>query len=215
MHQQSLTIVGESVALLRERFAASQNRDKTFKVLFVCTGNICRSPLAHAVFAHKVRERGLDADFELESAGTEGYHIGENADHRARKAASNHGVRLDHSVRKLSEDDISYYDVIFAMDAGHFRRLHKLSEEVKQKIGVAPPGSGVSAKSVPMDSKAFIVMYRDFDPNEKATSARRSGSAPDVPDPYYDGMAAFEHVYDIVDRCAEAVLDALLPTNRS
>lgn len=93
-------------------------------VLFVCTGNICRSPTAEAVFRHKVREEGLESHFRIDSAGTHGYHIGDPPDPRAIATAMAKGVDMrDLRARKVCESDFADFDYILAMDSGHFAHL--------------------------------------------------------------------------------------------
>ncbi len=101
--------------------------DKTIKVLFVCTGNICRSPLAHAVFQHYVDESGCADLFEIESCGLDAYHVGENADARMRRVAARNGISIEHPARQLRTTDLEHYDLIYGMDRGHVRRLKKLT----------------------------------------------------------------------------------------
>lgn len=151
------------------------------KVLFVCTGNICRSPLAHAVFQNMIHSRGVQKEFEVESAGTHGYHVGENADPRMRSTAARRGVPFSHPARKLIQSDLEYYDVIFAMDRSHYDRLMHMAASAK--------------------NPAKIHMFREFDPLGDA--------AMDVPDPYYGGQNGFDDVFDIVERSSERILDAL------
>jgi len=96
------------------------------KVLFVCTGNICRSPTAHGVFRHFVREAGLDARFLIDSAGTHGYHTGEAPDIRSTKAAKERGYDLsDLRARAVTYDDFEDFDYILCMDAGHKLTLER------------------------------------------------------------------------------------------
>ncbi|KGE70705.1 low molecular weight protein-tyrosine-phosphatase [Spirochaeta lutea] len=151
-------------------------------VLFVCTGNICRSPLAHALFQSKVDEQDLQADFYVESAGTHGYHIGEDADPRMRSTAAQRGVPFHHRARQFSIADFDTYHTIFVMDRGHLRHLRSLAR-------------------TPAD-KEKIRMFREFDP--------QGGPDDDVPDPYYGGQAGFDLVYDITDRTTRAILEAYL-----
>lgn len=103
----------------------SSSRSK-IGVLFVCTGNICRSPTAEAVFRHRVRELGLESFFMIDSAGTHGYHVGEPPDERSIATALAGGVDMrDLRARKVCEADFSQFDYIFAMDSGHFDYLRR------------------------------------------------------------------------------------------
>ena len=98
------------------------------KVLFVCTGNLCRSPTAAGVFARQVRDAGLDDKVAIESAGTHGYHAGESPDPRAQKHAMNRGYDLSAlRARQISPEDFACFDLIVAMDRGHQQLLRQLS----------------------------------------------------------------------------------------
>ncbi|PZO82837.1 MAG: phosphotyrosine protein phosphatase [Micavibrio aeruginosavorus] len=129
-------------------------------VLFVCTGNICRSPTAHAVFWHKVREAGLDAHFRIESAGTHGYHIGDPSDPRAVATAwTRGGVDMsDLRARKIKPSDFGEFDYILAMDNGHHRILKDLYDR-PQRAGLAMFLTGAAA-DVP---DPYYGTQRDFD----------------------------------------------------
>ena len=101
---------------------------KPLGILFVCTGNICRSPTAEAVFRHKVRQGGLEHHFRIDSAGTHGYHIGEPPDSRTVATALDRGVDMrDLRARKVRDDDFSQFDYIFAMDSGHHTILSRFA----------------------------------------------------------------------------------------
>ena len=124
------------------------------KVLFVCTGNICRSPTAEGVFRHLARQAGLERSFHIDSAGTDSYHIGEKPDARAIKVAGRNGVALDgQRARSVEDRDFAEFDYIFAMDGGHFSELGtRAPEKTKARIrmflengDVPDPWSGTDA----------------------------------------------------------------------
>lgn len=147
-------------------------------VLFVCLGNICRSPLAEGLFLHKVKEAGLDDQIIVDSCGTGGWHAGELADPRSREVARKYGIDLPSRARKLASSDFDQFDVILAMDQSNLRDL---------KNEASTAGGG----------KASIYLMRDFDPE---------GKGDDVPDPYYGGKQGFENVYQMLDRSTSELL---------
>ena len=149
------------------------------RVLFVCLGNICRSPLAEGVFLHLVREAGLADRFEVDSAGTGSWHIGERPDARSVAVARRHGVELPSRARQVTPSDLDHFDHVIAMDRENLRDLKLM----------ARPGA-----------KARIRLLRDHDPE---------GDGADVPDPYYGGPAGFDLVYEMVHRSCAALLDSL------
>jgi protein-tyrosine phosphatase len=149
------------------------------RILFVCLGNICRSPAAEGVFAHLAKEAGLAGRFEIASAGTGSWHVGELADARMREAASRRQVTLTSLARQVSADDFHDFDYIFAMDSTNLRHLRKMA---------------------PRGHRAALHLFRDFDPESPGD---------DVPDPYYGGDAGFEEVLDIVTRTGRALLTHL------
>lgn len=146
-------------------------------VLFVCTGNICRSPTADGVFRKLVAEAGLDV--RVDSAGTHGYHIGDPPDPRTVRAARSRGYDLSPlRARKLVAADFSRFDLLLAMDRGHLEIMRRL----------APAGS-----------PAELALFTEFAP------APWRGL--DVPDPYYGGPEGFTVVLDMVEAGARALLD--------
>jgi protein-tyrosine phosphatase len=147
------------------------------RILFVCSGNICRSPLGEAIFRHLAEEAGKGDLFEVDSAGTHGWHEGEPADPRARKVGQRHGVQVTSLARPVESKDFERFDVIVAMDRGHLRELR-------------------SRCPVPLRDR--IRLMREFD--------HPKGGDLDVPDPYYSGEKAFEHVYDLLDTCCRRLL---------
>lgn len=150
-------------------------------VLFVCLGNICRSPLAEGVFNSLVDARGLGSKIQCDSAGTSGWHVGERPDERAIDVAHKHGIRLNHRGRRLNTDDFDAYDYIIAMDQHNYEDILSLQ------------GND--------DAGPFISLMRDFDD---------LGKGQQVPDPYYGGVDGFENVYKILVRSCANLLDHII-----
>jgi len=149
-------------------------------VLFVCLGNICRSPLAEGVFRHLVRERGLDPHYDIDSAGTGSWHVGAAPDPRSTLVAERNGVLLEGTARQVAAEDLTRFDWIIAMDRDNRANL----DEMKLRLR----------------GGARVILLRDFDPEPEDG---------DVPDPYYGGPSGFDDVYVMVRRAIEAFLDHL------
>lgn len=149
------------------------------RILFVCTGNICRSPTAEGVCRQRALERGLADRIEIDSAGTHAHHVGEAPDGRACDAAERRGVDLSRQrARQVQPEDFSSFDLILAMDRGHYRILSRMClPEEKHKVR----------------------LFMDF------AGARFAGSR-DVPDPYYGGLDGFDQVMDMVEAGVEGML---------
>lgn len=148
------------------------------KVLFVCTGNICRSPTAEGVFAELVRRAHLDGMIQADSAGTHNYHVGEAPDQRSYAAALDRGVDIGHlRARRVRAEDFRDFDLIIAMDHGHHRDLSRL----------CPPGQ-----------EHRLRLFLDFAPHL---------SSREVPDPYYGDENGFERVLDLCEAAATGLLD--------
>ncbi len=150
-------------------------------VLFVCLGNICRSPVAEGVFRQLVAEQGLAGEIQCDSAGTAAYHVGELPDRRTRENALGHGLKLTHRARRMIGEDLANFQYVVAMDEANFDAILKLSH-----------------RSVGLISEDNIFLLREFDP---VVSDEAS-----VPDPYYEGPEVFEQVYQIVLRCCRQLL---------
>ena len=151
-----------------------------YRVTFVCTGNICRSPMAEWVLRHHVAEEGLDV--EVDSSGTDPWHVGERADPRTVEALRRSGYRSAHIARQFEPAWFDTYDLIIALDRGHARALHRMA-----------PDEAARAK---------IRLLREFDPDA-------DGSDLDVPDPYYGDPADFEHVLRLVEAAIPGLLEEI------
>ena len=149
-------------------------------VLFVCLGNICRSPLAEGIFVHLVSEAGLADRFEIDSAGTGAWHVGERPDARAALVANQHGVTLESRARQITESDLDRFDYVIAMDRENLRNIERLADAT--------------------GTEAEIRLLREFDTD---------GEGDEVPDPYYGGASGFETVYDMVHRSCRTLLQRL------
>jgi len=99
------------------------------KILFVCLGNICRSPLAEAIFNEKVKQRGLDKIHQADSCGTSNYNIGDDPDHRTMKSARENNIPLNHKARQLRKSDIEEFDLILGMDRNNLKHIQELSSD--------------------------------------------------------------------------------------
>lgn len=152
------------------------------KVLFVCLGNICRSPLAEGVFKYKVEQENLSEKIFVDSAGTSGWHIGESPDARSIEVAEQNGISLDSFGRAAVSEDFEEFDYILAMDSNNYADLKSL------------PGS-----SKPEAAKLYLM--RDFDD---------IGKGQDVPDPYYGGDDGFQYVFELLDRSCQNLLDQIV-----
>ena len=154
----------------------------TRKLLFVCLGNICRSPAAEGVFLHLLNERGLSDSFVVDSAGTGGWHTGNPADQRMQAAAARRGIQLPSRARQISLDDLSEFDLILTMDDANLAAVQSLVRDV---------GRRATATVRPMLSYA------------------QRFSEAEVPDPYYGGESGFEHVLDLLEDACSNLLDEL------
>ena len=146
-------------------------------ILMVCTGNICRSPTAEAVFRHVAKQRCV-ADIMVDSAGTQDYHKGEPADPRTIAAAKKRNISVTGKARKVTKEDFYNFDFIFAMDDGHYNMLRHLQ---------------------PKDSKSKVSLFLKY--------AGVGGRKDQLLDPYYGPPAGFEAVLDQCEAASNAILD--------
>lgn len=159
-------------------------RKQPFGVLFVCTGNICRSPLAKFVFLDLISRRNVSSFFTVDSCGTYSGHAGQSADPRTAMVATLHGLDTTHTARPLRpQADFDDFDLLLAMDRSHLTAMLRAG---------APPGK--------------IRMMRSFDP----ALAGRDGADLDVPDPYYGGERGFEDNYAMLVEACRGLLDTLM-----
>ena len=151
------------------------------RILFVCMGNICRSPTAEGVFRRLVGERAPHVDIEIDSAGTHDYHVGDPPDPRAIAAAKRRGIDLTHlRARVVEQTDFERFDLIVAMDRLNRETLRDRSpEEYRDRIRLL-------------------------------TEFSRSSDIEDVPDPYYGGAVGFERVLDLVEEAAAGLLEEVM-----
>lgn len=156
------------------------NTHNRISVLFVCLGNICRSPSAQIVLEYLLSQRGLEKHIHVDSCGTAAYHIGKAPDARSRQAAAERGYLSDHlRARKLETSDFQNFDYILAMDEDNLDNI----------LNKKPP-----------KSKAKLFLFMDFHPDETVR---------EVPDPYYGGEQGFEYVLDLLEVSSEHFLDFL------
>lgn len=154
--------------------------NKRVAVLFVCTGNICRSPTAEGIFRKFVKDAGLDERMFADSAGTHGYHVGEPPDLRAQAAAARRGYDLSGlRARRLDQGDFDRFDLLLGMDRDHYSILQSMGR--------------VSAGGQP---KLMMSYARRFKVEE-------------VPDPYYGGPQGFERVLDMLEDASQGLLESL------
>jgi low molecular weight protein-tyrosine phosphatase len=157
------------------------------RILFVCLGNICRSPTAEAVMARLVAEAGLEGSIELDSAGTGSWHVGSPPDSRAVEAAARRGIRVDGVGRQIAAADFEAFDLVLAMDAMNLRELRRVAYE-----------AGLDGSNVRL--------LREFDP------ASADAASLDVPDPYSGGPDGFERVLDLIEAACAGLLAELRST---
>jgi len=158
------------------------------RLLFVCLGNICRSPTAEGVMRSLVSREGLEQSIEVESAGTGSWHVGSPPDRRAAAVARARGVALGGTARQVRAEDFVDFDLLVAMDSENLRELRRLA-----------PGEQEREK---------VRLLREFDPASAPAGARSVEGRDDldVPDPYYGAAGGFDEVFDLVSAACEGLL---------
>jgi protein-tyrosine phosphatase len=155
------------------------------RVLFVCMGNICRSPTAQGVFAHLVESQGLTSLIQIDSAGTHAYHVGEPPDVRATQAAKKRNIELgSQRARRVTGDDFLDFDYVLAMDRNNYDDLISLC---------------------PTEHQSKLYLFLEF-----ATGLGED----EVPDPYYGGITGFERVLDMIELASQGLLAEIRPQHR-
>ncbi len=153
-------------------------------VLFVCTGNICRSPTAEAVFRKMVRDEGLEQEILIESAGTTDFHEGQAADARARQTARTRGIDMeDIRARRVMAEDFTRFDYLLAMDRSHLRELQARGSRLGADLG-----------------GARLRLFMEFAPEASLT---------EVPDPYYGDGDGFARVFDMIEAASRGLLEEI------
>ncbi|KAL9370563.1 hypothetical protein Peur_035703 [Populus x canadensis] len=168
---------------------ASSTKIKPFSVLFVCLGNICRSPAAEGVFTDIVKKRGLDSEFKIDSAGTIDYHEGNPADPRMRAASKRRGVEITSISRPIRPSDFRDFDIILAMDKQNREDIMEAFNRWKFR------------ETLPDDAHKKVKLMCSFCKKHEET---------EVPDPYYGGSQGFEKVLDLLEDACESLLDNIL-----
>lgn len=155
------------------------------KVLFVCLGNICRSPTAEGVFRKYVIDAGLEDRIHIDSAGTHAYHVGEPPDRRAQETAARRGIDLSTlRGRRATTADLDEFDYVLAMDLENYHNLHAIAEE---------------------HHKPRIQLFLDF---------AQELEEREVPDPYYGGPSGFDQVLDMIEEASAGLLQAIREKHR-
>ncbi|XP_062191952.1 uncharacterized protein LOC133895556 [Phragmites australis] len=165
---------------------------KPFAVLFVCLGNICRSPAAEAVFRNLVSKRGLDSKFHIDSAGTIGYHEGNKADSRMRSASKKRGIEVTSISRPIRPTDFRDFDLILAMDRQNYEDILNAFERWRHREPLPD--------SAPNKVKLMCSYCKRHTESE-------------VPDPYYGGPQGFVKVLDLLEDACESLLDSIVADN--
>ena len=153
------------------------------KILFVCLGNICRSPAAEGIFNQKIKERDLENFFVVDSAGTGNWHVGNLPDQRMRSTALSRGIELNSRSRQIEENDLYEFDQILVMDKDNLNAVKSLTKDQHN----------------PINSKIKLIL-----------NYSKNSQLDEVPDPYYGGQNGFEKVIDLLDDAMDGLIDSLM-----
>ncbi|MBW3042815.1 low molecular weight protein-tyrosine-phosphatase [Prochlorococcus marinus] len=153
------------------------------KILFVCLGNICRSPAAEGIFNQKIKERDLEKLFVVDSAGTGSWHVGNLPDKRMRATALSRGIELTSRSRQIEENDLYEFDQILVMDKDNLDAVKSLTKDDMN----------------PVNSKIKLIL-----------SYSKNSQLEEVPDPYYGGQNGFEQVLDLLNDAIDELIDSLI-----
>tara|TARA_Y100001968_G_scaffold287066_1_gene288183 strand:+ start:477 stop:950 length:474 start_codon:yes stop_codon:yes gene_type:complete len=153
------------------------------KILFVCLGNICRSPAAEGIFKQKIKDRDLENLFVVDSAGTGGWHVGNLADPRMRQTALKRGIKLTSRSRKIEKNDLYEFDHILVMDKDNLNAVKSLVDD----------------KLHPLNSRIELIL-----------SYSKNSPLDEVPDPYYGGQNGFDEVLNLLDKAIDELINSLI-----
>ncbi len=153
------------------------------KILFVCLGNICRSPAAEGIFKQKIKDRDLENLFVVDSAGTGGWHVGNLADPRMRATALSRGIEMTSRSRQIEENDLYEFDYILVMDKDN---LHAVKSLIQDQLN-------------PVNSKIKLIL-----------NYSKVSQLDEVPDPYYGGQNGFDKVLDLLETAIDGLIDSLI-----
>jgi low molecular weight protein-tyrosine phosphatase len=167
-----------------------------YRVCFVCTGNICRSPMAEWVLRARVADAGLSGAVAVDSAGTGDWHVGDGADPRTVQVLARHGYPSRHVARQFEPDDLRRRDLVVALDGGHLRTLRRWAD-LAAPLDRAAPGPQSPDSGVPR--MAELRLLREFDPAAEPDRL-------DVPDPYYGSLTGFEECLAMVEGAVPGLL---------
>ncbi|KAK3026197.1 hypothetical protein RJ639_040160 [Escallonia herrerae] len=187
--QRPTTITSSSMASSTPSTTGTETNTKPFSVLFVCLGNICRSPAAEGVFRDLVTKRGLDSNFFIDSAGTINYHEGNEADPRMRAASKRRGIQITSLSRPIRPSDFRDFDLILAMDQQNKDDILSAYERWSFR------------ETLPADGHKKVRLMCSY--------CKRHGET-EVPDPYYGGPQGFEKVLDLLEDACESLLDSIV-----